>query len=40
MDRGGHVIYLKGRLSFGDGQNSAPFPSAVVIFFGDAIRNK
>jgi phage N-6-adenine-methyltransferase len=37
---GGHVTYLKGRLSFGNGQASAPFPSAVVIFYGDAIRNK
>lgn len=37
---GGHVIFLKGRLHFGDGSAPAPFPSAVVIFTGDAIRNK
>ena len=36
----GHIIFLKGRLSFGEGENAAPFPSAVVIFYGDAIRNK
>jgi hypothetical protein len=28
----GEIHYLKGRLKFGDGENSAPFPSAVVIF--------
>ena len=39
---GGHgvAIFLKGRLSFGDAEASAPFPSAVVIFFGDAIRSR
>lgn len=37
---GASIFYLKGRLHFGDGQAPAPFPSAVVIFFGDAIRNK
>ena len=37
---GGQVFFLKGRLSFGEAEASAPFPSAVVIFFGDAIRNK
>jgi phage N-6-adenine-methyltransferase len=26
------VRYLKGRLKFGDAKNSAPFPSAIVIF--------
>jgi phage N-6-adenine-methyltransferase len=36
----GHIIYLRGRLSFGTSANAAPFPSAVVIFFGDAIRNR
>lgn len=30
----GVVLQLKGRLRFGDAQASAPFPSAVVIFFG------
>jgi phage N-6-adenine-methyltransferase len=29
----GEVRFLKGRLKFGDGQNAAPFPSAVVVFY-------
>ena len=28
------VRFVKGRLKFGDGKNSAPFPSMVVIFRG------
>ncbi|MEW9106742.1 DNA N-6-adenine-methyltransferase [Paenibacillus sp.] len=28
----GEVRFLRGRLKFGDAKNSAPFPSAVVIF--------
>ena len=28
----GEIRFLKGRLKFGDSINSAPFPSAVVIF--------
>ena len=28
----GKVIFVKGRLKFNDGKQSAPFPSAVVIF--------
>jgi site-specific DNA-methyltransferase (adenine-specific) len=28
------VYFVKGRLKFGDSQNSAPFPSAVVVFDG------
>lgn len=28
----GIVEFLRGRLKFGDGKNSAPFPSAVVVF--------
>ena len=28
----GEVRLLRGRLKFGDGKNSAPFPSAVVVF--------
>lgn len=28
----GEVSFLKGRLKFGDSKNSAPFPSAVVVF--------
>ncbi len=28
-----HTIYfIKGRLKFGNGENSAPFPSAVIVF--------
>lgn len=26
------IRFVKGRLKFGDGKNSAPFPSAVVVF--------
>jgi phage N-6-adenine-methyltransferase len=32
--RYGDVRFLRGRLKFGDGANSAPFPSAVVVFPG------
>jgi site-specific DNA-methyltransferase (adenine-specific) len=28
------VYFVKGRLKFGDSQNSAPFPSAIVVFDG------
>jgi hypothetical protein len=28
----GEIVAIKGRLKFGDAQNSAPFPSAIVIF--------
>jgi phage N-6-adenine-methyltransferase len=30
----GEVRFIRGRLKFGDGKNSAPFPSAIVIFKG------
>ena len=30
------VFFLRGRLSFGDAQQSAPFPSALAIWGGDA----
>lgn len=30
----GTVIFIKGRLKFGDGKNSAPFPSMIVVFDG------
>jgi site-specific DNA-methyltransferase (adenine-specific) len=33
------VVFLKGRLRFGDGPNSAPFPSALVIFAGGVLRD-
>jgi len=28
------VHFVKGRLKFGDSSNSAPFPSAVIVFDG------
>lgn len=28
----GNIRFIRGRLKFGDGKNSAPFPSAIVIF--------
>ncbi len=28
----GEIVFLRGRLRFGDLSNSAPFPSAVVVF--------
>jgi site-specific DNA-methyltransferase (adenine-specific) len=30
----GEVEFLPGRVRFGGGENSAPFPSAVVVFRG------
>jgi len=30
----GEIRFIKGRLKFGDAKNSAPFPSALVIFRG------
>jgi phage N-6-adenine-methyltransferase len=33
---GVEVRFIKGRLKFGDGKNSAPFPSVVIIFRGQA----
>lgn len=30
----GKIEFIKGRLKFGDSKNSAPFPSAVIIFEG------
>jgi len=27
----GDVTFIRGRLKFGDGKNSAPFPSALVV---------
>lgn len=29
------IRFVKGRLKFGDSKNSAPFPSAIVIFNGN-----
>jgi len=28
----GEIEFIKGRLKFGDAKNSAPFPSAIVVF--------
>jgi hypothetical protein len=28
----GEITYIKGRLKFGNSKNSAPFPSAIVVF--------
>jgi len=28
----GEIRFIRGRLKFGDSKNSAPFPSAIVIF--------
>lgn len=35
--RAKEIRIVKGRLKFGDGRNSAPFPSAVVIWDGDNV---
>ena len=35
----GEIRLVKGRLKFGGGQNSAPFPSAVVVFGQQARTN-
>jgi hypothetical protein len=35
----GEIRFVKGRLKFGDSKNSAPFPSAVVIFGDKANTN-
>jgi site-specific DNA-methyltransferase (adenine-specific) len=36
----GEIRFVKGRLKFGDASNSAPFPSAVIVFGEKAIINK
>lgn len=30
----GDITFIRGRVKFGDGKNSAPFPSMIVIFGG------
>ena len=30
----GSITFIRGRLKFGDAVNSAPFPSALVVFYG------
>lgn len=37
---GGHVTFLGGRLKFGRGTDPAPFPSAIVVYFGGVIKNR
>ncbi len=32
--RRGQIVFLRGRLRFGNAKTSAPFPSAIVIFWG------
>ncbi len=32
--RRGDIIHVRGRLTFGGATSSAPFPSAIVIFYG------
>lgn len=34
FDHAAEIRFIRGRLKFGDGKNSAPFPSAVVVFDG------
>ena len=33
----GDITFIKGRLKFGNAVNSAPFPSAVVVFRGENV---
>lgn len=35
--RQGQIIYLRGRLRFGGAKHAAPFPSAVIIFWGGTL---
>ncbi len=37
INGGGEVRFIKGRLKFGGQKNSAPFPSAVVIYRKDSL---
>lgn len=32
FDKADDIRFLKGRLKFGNGKNSAPFPSAIIIY--------
>jgi site-specific DNA-methyltransferase (adenine-specific) len=32
IEKKAKVVFIKGRLKFGDSKNSAPFPSAIAIF--------
>jgi phage N-6-adenine-methyltransferase len=31
-ERNGEIRFVKGRLKFGESKNSAPFPSAIIVF--------
>jgi site-specific DNA-methyltransferase (adenine-specific) len=35
----GRIEFLRGRLKFGGNKNSAPFPSAIVVFFPNNVNN-
>ena len=35
----GEIVFLRGRLKFGEAKNSAPFPSAIVIF-GESLEGR
>ena len=32
FDEADDIRFLKGRLKFGDSKNSAPFPSAIIVY--------
>ena len=36
--QGGQIQFIRGRLKFGNSRNSAPFPSAIVVFDGKKYR--
>jgi len=36
----GEIEFLRGRLKFGNAENSAPFPSAIVVFGGKLVPTK
>ena len=35
----GEIEFIRGRLKFGNSKNSAPFPSAIVVFGGEQAEN-
>ena len=35
--RASEIVFVRGRLKFGDSKNSAPFPSAVIVFKSDKL---
>ena len=36
----GEIRFIRGRVRFGDGKNSAPFPSMIVVFRKEALNGK